>query len=72
MPKFYSDSHDMYIRNYLETSESKIIGIERTVLALNKSGYLVACSLMIKILPNLDEGIQIIGFLKDIEPTSNE
>ena len=57
MPKFYSDSHDLFMKNYLETSESKIIGLERVVLALNKSGYLVACTLMIKILPNLDEGI---------------
>lgn len=29
--------------------------------------YLVPCNLMTKILPNLDEGIQIVGFLKDLE-----
>jgi hypothetical protein len=26
---------------------------------------------MIKILPNLDEGITIVGFIKDIETTNN-
>lgn len=57
MPKVYSDQHDQFMRTYLETSDSKIIGLERLVLAQNKQGYLVACTLMIKILPNLDEGI---------------
>lgn len=51
----------------METSEAKTIGQERTVLALNKQQYLVPCSLMTKVLPNLDEGIQIVGFLKDID-----
>ena len=33
MPKFYADQHDLFMKNYLETSESKIIGLERLVLA---------------------------------------
>jgi len=36
-------------------------------MSLNKSGYIVPSTLMIKVLPNLDEGIQIVGFLKEIE-----
>lgn len=55
------------MKNYLETSDSKVIGQERILLAQNKNNYLVPCTLMIKVLPNLDEGIQIVGFLKDIE-----
>lgn len=60
------------MRNYLESSESKIIGVERLLLSQNKGGYLVPCTLMIKVLPNLEEGIQIVGFLKDIEYIKNE
>lgn len=67
MPKIYADLHDKFIRNYMETSEPKRIGVEKTVLALNKQQYLIPCSLMIKVLPNLDEGIQIVGFLKEID-----
>ena len=70
MPKVYADLHDGFMRSYLETSESKIIGLERLVLPQNKQGYLVPCTLMIKVLPNLDEGIQIVGFLKDIDTSS--
>ena len=46
------------MRNYFETNKTNnIIGRERTVLPINRLGYLVPCTLMIKILPNLDEGI---------------
>ena len=33
MPKVYADQHDQFMRNYLETSESKVIGVERFLLA---------------------------------------
>jgi PAS domain S-box-containing protein len=33
MPKVFADMHDNFIKNFLETSESKILGIERLVLA---------------------------------------
>ncbi|KAM3130308.1 hypothetical protein pb186bvf_017604 [Paramecium bursaria] len=70
MPKVYADQHDQFMKSYLETSDSKVIGQERMLLAQNKNSYLVPCTLMIKVLPNLDEGIQIVGFLKDIEQGS--
>ena len=67
MPKIIADGHDGMMRRYFETSESVIIGKERIVFPVNKSGYLVPCSLMIKVLPTLDEGIRVVGFLKDLE-----
>ena len=70
MPKVYADLHDGFMRCYLETSESKIIGLERLVFPQNKQGYLIPSTLMIKVLPNLNEGIQIVGFLKDIDNSS--
>jgi len=36
-------------------------------MSLNKNGYIVPSTLMVKVLPNLDEGIQMVGFLKEIE-----
>lgn len=36
MPKIYADLHDKFMENYLETSEGKVLGIERTVLCINK------------------------------------
>lgn len=67
MPKLIADSHDGFIKKYLETSKEKVIGAETLVFPISKDDYLVPCTLMVKILPNLDEGISIVGFLKDIE-----
>lgn len=33
MPKVYADMHDGFMKNFLDTSESKILGIERLVMA---------------------------------------
>ncbi|EGR31396.1 PAS domain S-box family protein [Ichthyophthirius multifiliis] len=71
MPKVYSELHDAFLSRFLETSESKLLGMERIVLAMKKNKFLVPCTIMIKILPNLDEGITIVGFLKDIQSNNN-
>jgi hypothetical protein len=62
-----ADAHDSMMRRYFETSEKRVIGEERLVFPVNKAGYLVPCTLMIKVLPTLDEGIRVVGFLKDVE-----
>ncbi|MBF0352142.1 MAG: PAS domain S-box protein [SAR324 cluster bacterium] len=38
MPSPYREQHDQYIRNYLMTSQAKIIGIGREVVGLRKNG----------------------------------
>ena len=55
------------MRRYMETSEARIIGKERFILPQTKSGYVVPCTLMVKVLPNLDDGIKMVGFLKDVD-----
>jgi PAS domain S-box-containing protein len=67
MPKILGDSHDSVMKRYFETSEPHVIGVERLMFPTNKSGYMVPCTLMIKVLPTLDEGIRVVGFLKDVE-----
>ena len=68
MPKVVSEIHDNFLKKFLDTSVAgSTINQERLVLCLNKQGYLVACSLMIKVLPSLSEGISLVGFLKEME-----
>ncbi|CAD8137448.1 unnamed protein product [Paramecium pentaurelia] len=69
MPRILASVHDDFIRNFIQTSQSKVLGIERQVFALNKNGFLVPCSLMIRVLPNLKNGLQIVGFLKKSDNT---
>ena len=65
MPKVYADLHDDFMNIYMQTSRNKVMNRERMVLCMNSQGYLLPCSLMIKVLPNLSQGISIVGFLSD-------
>lgn len=66
MPKVYADFHDKFINNYFETSQERVIGVDRIVFPQTKQGYITPCTLLIKVLPNLDDGIQFVSFLKDL------
>ena len=57
MSKCFADQHDGFLMRYMGCSESTMVGSERMVLAQNKQGYLVPCTLMVKVIPNLEEGI---------------
>ena len=65
MPKIYAEKHDKFMANYFETSEAHVLNMQRSVYPINKQGYVVACQIYIKILPNLEKGIQIVGFLNE-------
>src|SRR5690606_30150303 len=49
----------------------RVMGQERIVFPINKDGYIIPSSLMIKVMPNLDEGIRLVGFLKDVDKGGN-
>ena len=63
MPKIFADSHDRLLFKYLDSPNSQL-NIERTVYPINAKGYIVPSMLTAKILPNLENGIQIVGFLR--------
>jgi len=67
MPDIIGGMHDNLMRRYLQTSSPHIIGRERPIFAMNKSGYIVPCGLMIKVYPNLDEGIRVVGFMRRLD-----
>jgi PAS domain S-box-containing protein len=65
MPKIFADNHDDLLLKYFDNPDRQL-NIERTVHSMNKKGYIIPCSLLAKILPNLDYGIQIVGFLRQL------
>ena len=67
MPSVYANIHNQLMNRYFETAESDVIGSERLMFPLNKHNYLVPTTLMIKVLPNLDQGIRVVGFLREVE-----
>lgn len=41
--------------------------LERNIYAMDCDGYMIPCTLLIKVLPSLSEGVQIVGFVKEKE-----
>lgn len=69
MPQYYEELHDQYFSNYFESEEitREYITRERTVYPVSKKGYVVPSSLMIKLLPSLENtDIKMVGFLTHI------
>ncbi|MEX0770515.1 MAG: PAS domain S-box protein [Balneolaceae bacterium] len=65
MPVPYSEQHDSYLQNYLETGEKKIIGIGREVQGLRKDGSIFPIDLAVSDVKW--EGNRIFsGIIKDI------
>lgn len=57
MPKIYADNHNQFIDNFLATSQETVMGKDRLVMAINAQGFMVPCNIMIKVFPNLEDGI---------------
>ena len=64
MPKIYGDHHDGFIAKFLNSSQGNVIGKQRLVLFLHKNGYIIPCTLMIKVITNLNNGLEIVAFIK--------
>lgn len=65
IPKALAEVHDDMVNHFIETSIPKAIGVERLVLPVTRHGFVVPSMLMIKILPNLEDGLQFVGFIKE-------
>jgi two-component system sensor kinase FixL len=65
MPKPYKSEHDQYIKNYLESGVSQIIGIGREVIGLRKNGTTFPIDLSISEM-YMDETRMFTGIVRDI------
>lgn len=65
MPSSFGDHHDQYIRNYLDTGESKIIGRGREVVGLTKDGREFPMDLAIGVVEGVS-GRLFTGIVRDI------
>lgn len=66
MPPVYEKLHEQFLTDFFEenVTERNHLNHERLVYAISKRGYLVPSSLMIKVMPDLEDGnIRIVGFL---------
>ncbi|MDR3549296.1 MAG: PAS domain-containing protein [Candidatus Pacebacteria bacterium] len=71
MPPSIGHKHTEIVLKYFSTAR-RIKASDVMVLPLHKQGYILVCSLIHRVLPNLQQGVQIIGFLRKISDFSEQ
>lgn len=76
MPEIIGSLHNFYIEEFYKNSKSSNINqiIEKLVFPHNNQGYIVPCYNLIRLMSNLENGVQLIGFLsliKNLSGTKN-
>lgn len=66
MPAVIARLHDDFMEAFFERGISERLGRESIVFPVNKEGYIVPCTLTVRIIPNLNEGLKTVGFLNDL------
>ncbi len=65
MPTIISNLHDDFIKHYFENLTNELNERKNgEVFPLNKLGYITPCLNTLKIIPSLNEGLKIVGFLR--------
>ncbi len=54
MPKAIGNTHDETLKNFIASNDFKKCGVEMFAPAIDKEEFLVPCSMMMKMLPNLE------------------
>jgi len=66
MPKYYAEKHYAFMTKYFATGVDRVMNKQRVVFSLTKKSYVKHMNLNLKILPNLRDGIQIIGVFSQV------
>ena len=54
------------MKRFFDTSKPRIMETDYKIFPLNSNKYIVPCSLYLKILPSLKNGIEVVGFINNL------
>lgn len=64
MPKLYYELHDGFICKYIGRPDAEITSREFPMFPLNKKGFMVQAALLVKLIPELEDGFHLAGFIR--------
>lgn len=68
IPKVLGDIHDNIVREFLLTSREYKLNQQKFITPINKDGFLVPCNNILKVYPNLDQGVHFVSFIQERAP----
>ncbi len=65
MPEIMGTYHNVYLESYFEKQNQSSLSevVEKLVFPQHAKGHLVPCLKLVRLVPNLDNGIQFLGFV---------
>ena len=66
LPECLRQHHNNFMRRYFKLNRPKVMDSERAVFPMDKNGFILPQSLLIKVVPNLSKGLEVIGLLSNL------
>eukprot|EP00826_Nyctotherus_ovalis_P002286 TRINITY_DN10444_c0_g1_i2.p1 TRINITY_DN10444_c0_g1~~TRINITY_DN10444_c0_g1_i2.p1 ORF type:complete len:150 (+),score=36.23 TRINITY_DN10444_c0_g1_i2:98-547(+) len=64
MPQLFENVHDKFIHDYLMRETAVALKVsKRLIFPLNTQGIIIPCNLVLKVLPDIANGVVIAGFI---------
>lgn len=71
MPKLFYELHDGFILRYINRPDEQIDSHEFPIFPVSKDGFLVEATLLVKLIPELEDGFHLAGFIKKAEAATS-
>lgn len=69
MPYIIAEKHSQFILNHFKAEKQRRME-NMLIFPMHKHGYIIPCSFLLRIIPNLRRGLQLIGFLTKVTDLS--
>lgn len=67
MPVMFAKEHDSFLERFFKTGRQTLLTAEKTLYALNREGFCFGIRLFVRQVPDLREGIQYVGMMRQIQ-----
>ena len=66
MPSIFSKRHSEFMESFFKTGHKALFNSELALFGLHRNGFCLQIKILIKQMPSLQEGIQYVGFIRQV------